>query len=398
MRQRARVDFVFFDAGGGHRSAATALESAIAADSYPWDVRLVNLQEVLDPLDVFRKVTGVRLQDLYNRMLAKGWTLGSGLWLPMMQRVIRRYHQPSVRLLADFWRETKPDLVVSLIPNLNRALFDSLQEASPQTPLITILTDMADYPPHFWMERQPQHVICGTCRAVQQAQRQGYPDSHIHPVTGMILRPDFYQATPSDRSLERVELGFDPETPVGLVMFGGEGSNVMYQVAERLGNSTTRMQLIFICGRNDELKERLSRMKTRNKLLALGFIKDVPRYMALADFFIGKPGPGSISEALHMGLPVIVEKNAWTLPQERYNTEWLEQQGYGLVLGNLSLVETAVRSLLDGGKLEELKQRVAGYRNRALFEVPPILEQILRESRSEIMPVPQATNVLDSAG
>ena len=72
-----RVHFLFFDAGGGHRAAATALKSVIEQQNRPWDVRLVNLQEMLDSLDIFRKVTGIRLQDMYNLMLAKGWTLGS---------------------------------------------------------------------------------------------------------------------------------------------------------------------------------------------------------------------------------------------------------------------------------------------------------------------------------
>ena len=56
--------------------------------------------------------------------------------------------------------------------------------------------------------------------------------------------------------------------------------------------------------------------------------------MHLADFFIGKPGPGSISEAIAMKLPVIVERNAWTLPQERYNADWVLEQGAGFVLPN----------------------------------------------------------------
>ena len=51
--------------------------------------------------------------------------------------------------------------------------------------------------------------------------------------------------------------------------------------------------------------------------------------MQLADFFIGKPGPGSVSEALAMRLPVIVECNAWTLPQERYNAEWIVEKEVG---------------------------------------------------------------------
>ena len=72
------IDFVFFDAGGGHRSAATALKSVIeqgdAQQNRPWNIRLVNLQEILDELDVFRKVTGIRLEDLYNQALARGWS------------------------------------------------------------------------------------------------------------------------------------------------------------------------------------------------------------------------------------------------------------------------------------------------------------------------------------
>ncbi len=56
--------------------------------------------------------------------------------------------------------------------------------------------------------------------------------------------------------------------------------------------------------------------------------------MQLADFFIGKPGPGSVSEALAMKLPVIVECNAWTLPQERYNAVWVVEKEVGLVLKN----------------------------------------------------------------
>ena len=72
------IDFIFFDAGGGHRAAATALKSVIdgqnAQQNREWNVRLVNLQEILHELDVFRKVTGVRLEDLYNQALARGWT------------------------------------------------------------------------------------------------------------------------------------------------------------------------------------------------------------------------------------------------------------------------------------------------------------------------------------
>ncbi len=382
MFSKPTIDFVYFDAGGGHRSAALALQSVVEAEGYDWNVRLVNLQEVLDSLDVFRRITGIRMQDIYNLLLAKGWTLGSNYLLPLMHLIIRLYHPQQVRLLTKFWTQQRPDLVVSLIPNFNRALFESTRRAGLNVPFVTVLTDFADFPPHFWMEKQPdQYFICGTDWAVQQARRIGHPQSRIVRVSGMILRPGFYEAQSVDRRAERIRLGLDPDLPTALVLFGGEGSNSMYSIAKRLGNSATDMQLVMICGRNERLKQRLLRLKTRNRMHVEGFTKQVPYFMSLADFFVGKPGPGSITEALHMNLPVIIESNAWTLPQERYNAKWVREHEFGIVLESLRHIESAVRELLQAGKLNVMKHRISALQNMAVYEVPRVLASILAGDR-----------------
>src|ERR1700688_1425120 len=118
--RRRRIHLVFFDAGGGQRNAATALQVQIERQGLPLEVSLVNLQEVLDPLDILRKLTGIRIQDLYNKMLRHGWTLGSHQLMRVLQLVVRMYHSPSVEVLKSFWLETKPDMVVSLVPHFNR--------------------------------------------------------------------------------------------------------------------------------------------------------------------------------------------------------------------------------------------------------------------------------------
>src|SRR5437868_6814873 len=82
-----------------------------------------HVQEILHSLDVFRKVTGIPLEDICNLMLAKGWTLGSALGLRFMQMVIRMNYGPMFRLLSQHWKDTQPDLLVSLVPNFNRVLF-----------------------------------------------------------------------------------------------------------------------------------------------------------------------------------------------------------------------------------------------------------------------------------
>ena len=376
-----RLDFVFFDAGGGHRAAANALRSVIEKQQRPFEVRMVNLQELLDSIDVFRQITGRRLQDLYNLMLKRGWTLGSPQLTSGMHLVIRLFHRKQVRLLERMWREGRPDLVVSLVPNFNRALGESLRQALPGVPLVTVLTDLADYPPHFWIERQDQYFICGSDKAVEQALAMGHLPSNVFRVSGMILNPQFYECAPlaaEKRAAERTRLGLDATLAVGLVLFGGQGAAVMLEIAQQLG----RRQLVLICGHNEKLAARLRALPHQASRFVEGFTTEVARYMQLADYFIGKPGPGSLSEAVAMRLPVIVERNAWTLPQERYNTDWVREQGIGIVLPNFRRIARAVDELLEPAAYAGFREATERLTNRAVFEIPDILERILTDAQT----------------
>jgi len=366
------VDLIYFNAGGGHRMSALALEAVIREQRRPWQVRLVNLTEVLDAKDMFRRMTGVAPEHLYNVRLQRGWTLGLAQELKLLQRMIRFGHAPMLRLLRSHWRRTAADLVVSLVPNFNRVLYDSVVSSLPGVPYVTVMTDLADYPPHFWIEPgQAQHIVCGTPRAAQQATAMGYPAERIHLTSGMIIRPEFYRPPVADRGAEQRRLGLDPSRPTGVVMFGGHGSRVMLDIERQLHD----MQLIFICGHNARLASRLRHAKATAPRLVLEFTPDVVHYLQLADFFIGKPGPASLSEAVRLGLPVVTVRNAWTMPQERYNTQWVRDNGFGIVHDSFRTIRTAVVELVD--RLPEYQRNLRRCGNRAVFEVPEILARIL---------------------
>ncbi len=376
------VDLVYFNAGGGHRAAAQALRDTIAAQGRPWTVRLVNLFEVLDPHGSFRKLTGLAPEDLYNKRLAKGWTLGLKQELKLLQGMIRLGHTSLVKSLQPHWAATEPDLVVSLVPNFNRAMHESLAGVLPGVPYVTVLTDMADHPPHFWIEpghhRQKghQHIVCGTAFARDQALSAGHAPERVSLVSGMILRPAFHELAPApDRAVALRELGLDPGQPTGLVMFGGQGSAQMAAIARALEDR----QLILLCGHNEALAQRLRRQRPTAAHAVLGFTPDVCRLMRLGDYFIGKPGPGALSEAVQMGLPVITTLNAWTMPQERYNAQWVREHGLGLVLPSLRGVAAGVAELLS--RQAEFRAAVARVDNRAVFEVVDLLARWLPAQR-----------------
>jgi 1,2-diacylglycerol 3-beta-galactosyltransferase len=271
-------------------------------------------------------------------------------------------------------------LVLSVIPHFDREIADSLRPAftktpGTRTPFVTLITDLADYPPHFWIERESEFIIVGTERARQQALTIGHDAGHIFQTSGMILKPRFYEKATVDRVAERKRLGLEPDCPTGIVLFGGYGSKVMVEIAKQLNQAGSGVQLILICGHNQKLAAELKNLPAKKPVLVVGFAQNVEYYMALADFFIGKPGPGSISEALQFHLPVIVECNSKTLPQERYNAEWVTESGYGIVVPSFKRIAPAVQRLLDPATFDEFHRQVNQYSNQALLEVPAILEQ-----------------------
>ncbi len=126
-----------------------------------------------------------------------------------------------------------------------------------------------------------------------------------------------------------------------------------------------------------ELIEQLQRFSSRYKKLVLGFTTEVPYYMHLADFFVGKPGPGSISEALVMGLPVIVEDNARTMPHERYNVQWIRERQVGVAVKKMRQIASAVSEVLESDNLARFQSNIRTMNNRAILEVPRLFSDIL---------------------
>ncbi len=66
------------------------------------------------------------------------------------------------------------------------------------------------------------------------------------------------------------------------------------------------------------------------------------------------------------------------MPQERYNVEWVREQGVGVVHPSFASVRAAVAEVC--ARLPELRARVAAIDNRAVFELPEILQSVLMQA------------------
>lgn len=402
-KRSAVVEIVYIDAGGGHRSAMNALKEVLAERHPGWQIRPVDLQKLLEPIDPIHRITEritrplqrvlqqiapklalepVQAQDIYNTALKRGATRGLGAILPILQAFIRHYADELEEILRQHWRRPgrdRPDLVISVIPNFNGVMFRALRDVHPAVPYVTVMTDMVDCPPNFWMEDQDQIMIAGTPRAFAQAKASGfYHQDKVFEVSGMMLKKSFYEQ-PDEPRLTYAALGLSPDRPTGLIMFGGNGSRTAsLDILARFDKARLDVQTIVMCGNNRKLHDSL---QGRTGCHAAGFVSNVADYMRLADFVIGKPGPGSISEAVHMGCPVIVERNAKTMPQERPNVDWILQRGVGISVKSFEKqIVGAVQRVL--GDIETYRRNIDANvpRNGAVFEVADRIAEIMTTS------------------
>jgi len=187
-----KVHVVFHDGGGGHRNAAVALQTVISQQQRDWQIELIQFQDLTDRLDVTAQLTGIRIQQQYNIMLQRGWTLGSTSASSRSQLTIRIFHKPLVNLLEKSWRENPADLLISVIPHFNRQICESWTTVYPAAVRHHHQPTWLIFPPRFWIEPIKDHTSSPVRRSADQACAMGHDDAHTFLTSGMILRPDFY--------------------------------------------------------------------------------------------------------------------------------------------------------------------------------------------------------------
>jgi hypothetical protein len=371
------------DAGGGHRAAARALVAASEETESPLRFRVESFQQILAPLDLLKRATGISLEDGYNLILRRHWNAAMAPLLRVMHLAIRLRRGALVRALG-LWmgHEPRPAAVVSVMPNFNGVIRDALRQVWPGVPLVVVLTDFADFPPRFWIEPGIDRVVVGTDEAREQARALGIPAERISRVSGMVLKPGFYRrGGPGAREGVRREMGFGPDAFVVTLLFGGKGSPEMAPLAEALLDQGSTWSVVALCGDNPALLDRLAPLQERagGRLRRLGFTERVAELMAASDVLVTKPGPGSLAEAFHQRVPVVVVRNVHTIPQERFNTDYVGRHGLGVVVRHWREIPAAVARLhREPGSREAIRERLAGLpENRAVWEVLEVIAGVL---------------------
>lgn len=357
---KPQIDIIYFNAGGGHKATATALEFKMQDT---WDVSLINLRDVYNSVDFINCNIKVRIEDIYNNSIRYGYTWANKFLLKLLQLSIKYKHDELVQSARNFWSDRKPDIVVSVIPQFNKSLYEAIN--SLNIPYITIMTDMADTPPNFWLEHQDQYFIAGTEHSYSQAINY-IPTNKLFRISGLPIHPYF-----DNRSKVHINR-WNNTTSTALICFGGYGSNRILKLVKLLANTKLDLQLEIVSGNNTRLYNNLLNIDYHHKSRIHSFVNSIPKLMNQCDFLIGKPGPGIISEAVHSYLPILLD-NHQVMIQEHYNLEWVKDHGIGTDADILN-----IKQLYDFiSALNYMKSNTYNINNQGIHEIPAILKDLV---------------------
>ncbi|TFH34054.1 MAG: galactosyldiacylglycerol synthase [Anaerolineales bacterium] len=377
--QKARVLFLFSDTGGGHRSAAEAIIEALE----------LRYAETIEPrmVDVFKEYAPRpldRLPDLYPEMARHpqmwgwGYKLSDGPQAAFLEYAFWPYVRRATRRLV---HEQEAECIVSVHPLFNSAYLRAAGKDHP--PFITVVTDLVTAHT-LWYEPKADLCIVPTEKAAQRALENGIGEEKVR-VIGLPVARNFCVPFGDERSL-REELKWPLDRPVILLVGGGEGMGPLEETAEKISSLDFDLALAIVTGRNEALKQKLERRSWPVPTFVYGFEHRIPDMMRAATLLVTKAGPGTITEALNAGLPMVLYSH---LPgQETGNIDYVVEAGVGLWAPGPQRAAEAVRWWLWNEAVlkaaGEACQRMA--RPQAAMEIAEIISEWALRSKENPSP------------
>jgi len=379
--RKPKILIAYANTGGGHLSAARAIEAAIH-ERYPqeYDVLIMNLSAAS------RSQSVTMLYESYNFMLKAG-TRYAKPGLKLLNTVdIERMLMPMVRRAVGNIRRTiireRPDLIVSVHGMLNHLLLRLLKDCDwlGKVPYVIVCTDLTDNFLKGWANPQATRVITFTEMARAQMMTYGVAPEKITVHRGFPVNPSFFTADAGKQEC-RDQLGLDANLFTALVSLGGMAiPSKTKSIVKALLTSGLPLQVVVVCGTNRSLTRRMHTVARTSTmpLHVYGFTQRIPQMMSAADVMITKPGPGTIMEAVIKELPLLLDNVTEPMPQEKGNLRYALEQGVALEFTSYRQLPQVLAQLMqDHAAYAQMQEQMSRLKNeQGIFEV---VESILAE-------------------
>ena len=330
----AKILVCHSDAGNGPLSAATALAEAISAVSHgETQVSIVDVLEETNRL-------GFMVTGLYNYLLSKSLAWNSvGLRIIYNSSLVKSgaLLAESVGSMKRLLQREAPDAILFTNPWIIGYVLRAVRLYEGRRPkLISVVVDIGDDLPPGWLHQEIDLFVVASDEARADLARLGADPSKVK-VLGMPIRTAFLDGRGDERGRPCLECG---ATTRILLMAGRSGSRNTYPILRGLLELDASFHVTVQCGRNPSLRGRVEELSARPRargekpqrhVETLGFVPNIGEYMQAADVVVTKPGALTVSEAITLKLPLILDVYPMVMGQELGNVRYVESHHLGLI-------------------------------------------------------------------
>lgn len=343
--------------GGGHKSAANALQQAFAQRGVT-EVVVKDVFEFGGP--AFERVVagGYKVTSekapLLWKMFYESGDVGDPRWAKIKNQLRGQAQRPMFVLTLDkFVQEYAPDILIGTHFMPLEILLPLKRKGEITAPLYEVITDFMVSSD--WIQNGVDRYFVASDFTRNAMMARGV-DANLIEVTGIPVKPEL--ALAKTLHAARARVGLDSGHVITL-LGGGVSSKRIRHVAQALLKTALHGVLVIVAGRNPELLDDIETLENGATLrvLKLGFIDYLDDLIAASDVVITKAGGLTVSEILARGTPMIVID---PIPgQEEWNADYVAASGAGIQLRMIETAPAATVALLND------PDRLAAMRTRA---------------------------------
>jgi len=335
--------------GYGHMAATDTLESILSPN---YNIQSVKpLEEILHSVDFVKKISGRRLdsEQFYNLVLQKGWTNFLNFSCRYVSpHLIAMNNRSMERLFTSYFQKTKPDLVISVMPIINLPASNAAHTCKIPYLMITLDYDLTMWKLGMKKAKHKNIVITAADYYTQKTYlSSGFSANtkNFHPI-GVPIRKTFFE--PKDAHAIRKDWNIPDDKPVVMLLMGGAGSGQSYSYFKRLSQFPKPLHILVCTGRNTRVAEKISRFARKPwvSYTNVPFTLKISDLMSVSQLLITKPGPGTVTEAMVMKVPVLLDRTATPIFWERKVFDFAKRHGIGTEIRSLSKLNELVDQML----------------------------------------------------